>query len=421
MQIEWRNIKDIKPYPRNAKEHTAKQIRKIADSIQNFGFNQPIVVDRNGVIVAGHGRYLAADSLKLTEVPVVAIDITEEKANAYRLADNKLNESEWLMDLVLPELKELPFELVELTGFDTNLVLETKEDDPPDLSHVGEPKTQLGDVYELGGHRLICGDSEKVETYEKLLGNERIRLTFTDPPYGINQDRMFNFSGKSHEAQVASGESRDYIVNDDKSPQEMRQFWKNVLKVIRDFSTDDATMFWWYAHQLVDFNIQALRDSGWHYSQTVVWLKNSFSYSPPKLFHRVYEPCMVGWKEGHSPYQNLTFTSFSELWTLDQKKFQDYLDMWYQKRDPSKKLVHPTQKPVQLAERALKRSSEKGDGVLDAFAGSGSTLIACEQLERRARLIELDPKYCDAIVTRWCKYKDDPSILKNGQQIQWTA
>ena len=126
--------------------------------------------------------------------------------------------------------------------------------------------------------------------------------------------------------------------------------------------------------------MQAWRETGWHFSQIAIWLKNSLIYSPGQLYHRIYEPCMVGWKEGQTHFRNISFPTYSELWTLDAKKFVDYLDIWYQKRDVTNKYIHPTQKPVQLAERALKRSSEKGDLVLDAFGGSGSTLIACEQL-----------------------------------------
>lgn len=165
--------------------------------------------------------------------------------------------------------------------------------------------------------------------------------------------------------------------------------------------------------------MQAFRETKWHFSQIVVWLKNSLIYSPHQRFHRVYEPCIVGWKEGKVSYQNMVFSQFSELWTLEQKKFADYLDMWYQKRDAVNKYIHPTQKPVQLAERAIKRSSEKGDTVLDAFGGSGSTLMACEQLQRSARVIELDPQYVDAIISRWCKYTEITHVIKNGKEILW--
>lgn len=185
MDINERLIENIKPYEKNAKEHPDKQIKKIADSIREFGFNQPIVVDKDGVIIVGHGRYLAAQSLKMEMVPVLELDLTEEQCMAYRLADNKLNESPWDMDIVINELKSMSLQMVDLTGFDSNLLLETKED-KPDLSAIGTPKSKEGDIYDLGRHRLICGDSEKPETYEKLLKSERPRLVFTDPPYSID-------------------------------------------------------------------------------------------------------------------------------------------------------------------------------------------------------------------------------------------
>lgn len=211
------------------------------------------------------------------------------------------------------------------------------------------------------------------------------------------------------------------IFNDDKSPEDALIFYKKVLAQLHNFSIDDCSLYWWFASRITDINIQALRESGWHMSQICLWLKNSIIYSPGQLYHRIYEPCMVGWKQGQTHFRNTAFATFSELWTLDIKTFANQLDVWYQKRDNTSKYIHPTQKPVQLAERALKRSSELGDIVLDAFGGSGSTMISCEQLGRKARLIEIDPKYCDAIVTRWCQYKKDPTVIKNGEEIQWTV
>ena len=169
MQIIEKDISEIKPYPKNAKEHTPTQIKKIAASIQEFGFNQPIVVDKNGIIIVGHGRFEAAKELKLKTVPILTVDIDEERAKAYRLADNKLNESNWTIDLVVEELKTLSLKMVDLTGFDSNLVLETKEVNPPSFGSIGTPRTQLGDVYELGRHKLICGDSTDEATYKKTI------------------------------------------------------------------------------------------------------------------------------------------------------------------------------------------------------------------------------------------------------------
>jgi len=423
MEIKEVALSAITPYTKNAKDHPKKQIEKVAASIREFGFNQPIVVDKDGVIIVGHGRYLAAQALKLDVVPVLEVDLDEERAKAYRLADNKLNESEWDRDIVIEELKSMSLEMIDLTGFDSNLVLETKED-KPDLASVGEPRSQLGDIYELGRHKVICGDSMDENTYKKLLGEEKPRLIFTDPPYSIDYHSV-NKKGKglggySYNSEKFGG-TGGRIFNDDKTPQEALEFYRKVLLQLHKFSTDDATIYWWFATRLTDINMQALREEKWHYSQTVFWLKNSLIFSPGQLFHRIYEPCMVAWKEGKVHFQNRVFSNYSEFWALDKKTFPDYLDVWYSKRDNVNAYIHPTQKPVQLAERAIKRSSDKNDIVIDAFGGSGSTLIACDQLDRSARLIELDPKYVDAIVGRWCKYKDDPTVVKNGKSIQWTV
>ena len=403
MKITEVPIAQLKPYEKNAKKHPASQVKAIARSIEAFGFNVPLVIDAKHRIWSGHGRLEAAKLLNLETLPCVEReDLTDEQLKAYSLADNKLNESDWDMETVMEELKQMSLELIDLTGFDSDLVLETKEDDF-DLANIGEPTAKLGDVYQLGDHRVICGDSEDPATYEKLLKGEKPRLIYTDAPYSINYESGLGFSYQSEKFGGTGGR----IFNDDKSPEEALAFYEKVLKQLHAFSSDDATIYWWFASRLLEINYQALRETDWHISQTIFWLKNSLIFSPGQLYHRIYEPCIVGWKEGETHYQNMTFSNYTELWALDKKSFADYLDVWYQKRDNTAKYIHPTQKPIQLAERALKRSSAKGDAVLDAFGGSGSTLIACEQLKRKARLIELDPKYVDAIVKRWEAYTNE--------------
>jgi DNA modification methylase len=414
MKIEERKIDEIIPYHKNAKKHKDSQVKKIANSIAEFGFNQPIVVDSNNVIIVGHGRYLAAKKLGMPTVPVMELDLPEDQVKSYRLADNKLNESDWDMDLVIEELKGMSLKMIDLSGFNSNLILETKEDDP-DLSTVSAPRSQLGDLYQLGEHKLLCGDSTNLVDYKKLLGDEKARLVFTDPPYSVN---YISQTGKSYDSQKYGG-TGGKIFNDDKTPEEALIFYKEILKQIHDFTTEDMTLYWWFANSLFPTNLQSWEETGFHYSQTVFWLKEHFVFSMGQIYHRIYEPCMVGWKSGKQCYKDGTFSNFSEFWSLGDKKFPDYLDMWYAKRDATSKYIHPTQKPVQLSERALKRSSEKGDIVLDCFGGSGSTLIGCDQMERKARLIELDPKYVDAIVGRWCQYKQDSTVIKNGEEIQW--
>lgn len=252
MKIIERPIEDVKPYAKNAKEHPEKQIKKIADSIKEFGWGQPIVVDKNNVIIVGHGRYIAAQLLGLEKVPVLEMDLDEEHAKAYRLADNKLNESSWDMDLVIEELKSISLEMVDLTGFDSNLILETKEDEP-NLVSIGTPRTELGDVYELGPHRLVCGDSTLEETYMKLLGAERPRLIFTDPPYSIDYHSVdkhprkgkVNSDGYGYESEKFGG-TGGRIFNDDKSPAEALEFYKKILTQIYAFSSCESGEYKYY-------------------------------------------------------------------------------------------------------------------------------------------------------------------------------
>ena len=419
-------IEDVRPYEQNAKEHTNKQLLQLANVVREVGWRQPTMVNQKGIIVVGHGRYLTWK--KHTEShglkPIWVMDdmgrtisggpettpMTDDQERMWRLADNELAKAKYDRDILVTELKLLPMPMVELTGLNPNLLLETVED-KPNLGEIGTARSVVGDIYELGVHRLICGDSTEPETYKKLLGEERARMVFTDPPYAISYET---------ENTTKFGGTAGKLINDDKTPAEALEFYRKVSRQLHTFSANDATLYWWYANRLTDVNMQALRETGWHFSQIVMWLKNGLIFSPNQLFHRIYEPCMVLWKEnGGGHYQDLTFSNYTELWNLDKKDFAEHLDMWYQKRDKTNTYIHPTQKPVQLAERAIKRSSAKGDIILDAFGGSGSTMIACDQLDRQARLIELDPRYVDAIVGRWCQYSETTKVVKNGEEIIW--
>jgi len=390
MKITLIPIEDLKPYGKNAKKHPKGQIEAIARSIKEFGFNQPVVVDKNNSVIVGHGRMLAAIQLKMYDVPAIkATDLTDAQIKAYRLADNKLNESDWDMDLVIEELKELKLEGLDITitGFDDDLTIETKEDDDALGEAMGtiEPIVKVGDLWRLGDHLLYCGDATEKKSYDRLLGKDRARMIFTDPPYGIKY-------------QDSDGEG---IMNDDKKDAALVKFFQDALKQIHAYSANDATLYWWYSERFTAENLEAWGGAGWKWSQTVHWLKNGPTWAPSLLYQRLSEPCMVGWKKDKKHYQDLAFSKFTELWDLPKARFAQHLDWWYEKRDDPKTYIHPTQKPVQLSERAIKRSSEKGDIVLDVFCGSGSSLIACEQLGRKGRAMELDPKFCDRIIKRW--------------------
>ncbi len=361
------------------------------------------MVDNNKVIIVGHGRYEAAKYLDLPEVPCIIVDLSEEDAKAYRLADNKLNESDWDMELVIEELRGLDTSKVEITGFDTDLLIQIKEDDfnvDEEYEKIKEPDAKEGDVYELGGHRLMCGDSTKRSDVEKLMNGKLARLIFTDPPYNVD----YKSPGGLDYSSTKFGGTGGKIFNDDKTDEECLEFYTDVLENLYKFTTDDVTLYWWFANKNNHINRKAFENADWHMSQIIIWLKNSMVFSRGQDYHRQYEPCMVGWKNKKSHYKNKKINNLKDVFNLDFENFNEMLDVWYEKRDVTQKYVHPTQKPLRLAERALKKNSEKDDVVVDLFGGSGSTLIACEQLGRACYSMELDPKYVDVIIKRYESY-----------------
>jgi site-specific DNA-methyltransferase (adenine-specific) len=393
-------IEEIKPYPKNAKKHPQKQIRQIADSIKEFGFNQPLVLDKKKVIIVGHGRFEAAKTLKLKTVPCIIVNLPPKKAKAYRLADNKLNESDWEMELVIEELKELDEEILELTGFDKDLIAEIEEDEfdaEEEYKKIKKPKAKLGDIYKLGEHRLMCGDSAKAEDVEKLMGGKKGRMIFTDPPYNVDYKSP---GGLDYDSKKYGG-SGGKIFNDKKTDKECLEFYTDILKNLFDYTTDDVTIYWWFANKNNWINREAFELGGWHMSQIIIWLKNSMVFSRGQDYHRQYEPCMVGWKKKKSHFKNKKINNLKDVFHLDYDDFSELMDVWYERRDVTQNYLHPTQKPLRLPERALKKNSERGDIVIDLFGGSGSTLMACEQMERKCYSMELDPKYVDVIIKRW--------------------
>jgi site-specific DNA-methyltransferase (adenine-specific) len=396
-------IEEIKPYPRNAKKHPQKQIKQIADSIKEFGFNQPIVLDKKKVIIVGHGRFEAAKLLKLKAVPCITVNLPPQKARAYRLADNKLNESDWEMELVIEELKELDESILELTGFDKDLIAEIEEDEfdaEEEYKKIKKPNAKLGDIYVLGEHRLMCGDSAKAEDVEKLMDGKPGRMVFTDPPYNVD----YKSPGGLDYSSTKFGGSGGKIFNDKKTDKECLEFYTDILKNLFNHTTDDVTIYWWFANKNNWINRQAFDMAGWHMSQIIIWLKNSMVFSRGQDYHRQYEPCMVGWKNKKSHFKNKKINNLKDVFHLDFDDFSELMDVWYEKRDVTQNYVHPTQKPLRLPERALKKNSERGDIVIDLFGGSGSTLLACDQLKRKAFCMELDPKYVDVIIKRWEDY-----------------
>ena len=382
-QIVMLNPSELKPYEKNPRKN-AKAIDKVAASIREFGFKQPIVVDANRVVIVGHTRLEAAKRLKLTEVPVIiADDLTEAQAKAYRLADNKTNEfSEWDEDLLNLELGDITDIDMKEFGFDIKNPLDDKEAEEVDVPDAPEkPITKLGVLYKLGRHRLICGDSTKPETMQALLGGQKADLYLTDPPYGINlEDCARNkCRGKSNKNRANSE-----IKNDEITGQSLQKFLSDAFNSAKSVLKLGASFYCWFAHSTSVEFYTAVKEAGFKICSQLQWVKNSFTISWQDYNHQA-EPCLYGWLEGakHNWYNG---RGESTVLKFDR---------------PMKSDLHPTMKPVKLFDYLMKNSSKEGDIVLDSFGGSGTTIIAAEQNGRCGYCSELSEIYCDVIVQRY--------------------
>ncbi|MBN67486.1 MAG: DNA methylase N-4, partial [Rickettsiales bacterium] len=379
-------------------------IAKVAASIKEYGFRQPIVVDEDMVIIAGHTRLQAAQQLGLTKVPVhTATGLTATQVKAYRLADNRTaQEAEWddeLLGLELGELAEQGFDL-DLTGFDGDelekLLAEidvgglTDDDDVPEAPET--PVSKPGDVWVLGNHRLICGDSTDAAVLDTLLDGQLVDMVFTDPPYNVN----YGDTAKDKIRAKGGAKAGRKIMNDNLG-NEFEAFLTdacaNMLRVTK------GALYICMSSSELDTLQSAFRSSGGKWSTFIIWAKNTFTLGRSD-YQRQYEPILYGWKEGNDHY-----------WC----GARDQGDVWFFNK-PQKNDLHPTMKPVELVCQAVKNSSKSKDIVLDSFGGSGSTLIACEKLGRYARLIELDPAYCDVIVKRWEEFTGKSAVLAGEEK-----
>lgn len=366
-------IGEIKPYPKNAKKHPEKQVKLIAESIKRFGFDSPIIVDKNNEVIAGHGRYEAAKLLGLKEVPTIQKEaLTEEEVRAYRLADNKIAESEWDMGLAIEELRGLSPEMFALTGFDKDLLIEpdAKDDQIPDNAPT---RAKLGDIWALGRHRVMCGDSTDEGGVKRLMGESKADMFLTDPPYNVA------YTGKTKAALT--------IQNDQMNSENFLQFLTKAFVAADLVMKKGATFYVWHADmQSSGFN-KATENVGWHWAQKLIWVKNSMVMGRQD-YHWQHEPCLYGWKEGASHLWNSDRTQTTVL-NFDR---------------PSRNEKHPTMKPVNLLSYQITNNTKGEDVVLDLFLGSGSTLIACEKTGRICYGMELDLKYVDVIIKRWEDY-----------------
>jgi DNA modification methylase len=395
--VEWRDPSSLIPYINNAKTHPPEQIAKIAASIVEFGFDQPIVVDGQGIVIKGHGRLAASLQLGLKRVPVVVrTDLTPSQIKASRLADNKTAESPWdeeLLRLELGMLREQDYDL-GLTGFADDeieaLLVDpdgestglTDEDAVPEAQETAV--TVPGDVWLLGDHRLVCGDSTQMEAVEEVLAEGLADMVFTDPPYNVNYGATMKDKLRGKNRAIRNDNLGDGFE------QFLRDACANILAV-----TKGAVYICMSSSELHTLH-KAFTEAGGHWSTFLIWAKNTFTMGRSD-YQRQYEPILYGWKEGSDHY-----------WC----GARDQGDVWFVKK-PVANDLHPTMKPVELVERAIRNSSKSRDTVLDPFAGSGSTLIACEKTGRQARLIELEPKYCDVIIRRFQEFAGKLATLES--------
>ncbi len=394
-QIEMWPVARLLPYERNARTHSDEQVAQIAASIQRFGFTNPVLAASDGGVIAGHGRLMAARQLGLAEVPVVLLDhLSEEERRAYVLADNQLAlNAGWDQDLLraeLGELSELGFDL-SLIGFSdeelAELLPEVEELPPKDADEDATPEppddpvSKPGDVWLLGKHRVMCGDSTSIEAVEQLMAGERADLLLTDPPYNVA------YEGKTAEALT--------IQNDSMGDEEFRQFLRDVYSAADAVMKPGAVFYIWHADS-EGYNFRgAARDVGWQVRQCLIWNKNSLVMGRQD-YHWKHEPCLYGWKEGAGHFWG---SDRSQTTVLDFNR-------------PSRNGEHPTMKPVELFQYQLENSSKRGGIVLDLFGGSGTTAIAAEKAGRTARLMELDPRYVDVIVKRWQDFTGKKAVLE---------
>ncbi len=417
MEIVNVKIKELKSASYNPRQMTEKQAQDLTESIKKFGMVDPIIVNshpgRENVIVGGHQRLKIADILGFVEVPVYYVNLDEKSEQELNLRLNR-NVGQWdwemLANFEKEMLLEVGFESQELDkGFGLNEVEEDNFDAQAEHDKIIEPQTKLGDLYQLGEHRLLCGDSTKLEDFDKLMAGQKAHLIFTDPPYNIDYKSA---AGNSYsDGKYGDGNK---IFNDNKSDEDCLQFYIDILKNLYLHSTDDCCIYWWLAFNVNGFiNLLAFKESGWKMSQQLTWVKESMVFSRGQDYHRMGEPCFFGWKKNKSHFSNKKIADYKDVFNLDHDSFQELPDIWFENRDKTSEYVHPTQKPARRAERALKKSSVAGDVVLEAFGGSGSTLIACEQLGRKCFAVELDPKYCDVIIKRWEIFTGNKAVKIN--------
>jgi DNA modification methylase len=394
MEIINKPIDLLIPYAKNARVHDDAQIAQLAGSIKEFGFNNPILIDKDNGIIAGHGRIMAARKLGLTEVPTILLDhLNETQRKAYILADNRIAiNSTWdneMLSLELSDIKDdvslamLGFSVDELDALLNPTQLTdglTDEDAVPDLTE--EPKTKLGDIYQLGNHRLMCGDSTSIDAVDRLMDGQKADMIFTDPPYGMSYGGG-RAQGENVKFKNRSGgiKAHGMILGDDKTGDDLIQLIRDALLSAVTTTKEGSSAYVCFPWRTYTEFEAAMLECGLKASACIVWDKKSIGLG----------------QSNYRPQHEFIFYCKGGAWYGDKAQS----DVWYMSRGATGQYVHPTQKPVELIEKAINNSSKAGDIIIDCFGGSGSTMIAAEKLGRHSRLMELDPKYCDVIIKRW--------------------
>ena len=370
------------------KKHPKEQVEETANSIKRFGWKQPLVIDKDGVIVVGHCRFLAAKKLGKKVAPcILADDLTDEEVKAYRLVDNKTNESDWdldLLDLELRELDALDFDM-DRFGFDLSFGDDPQAteavDDGYDPGQDVEPKTKPGEIYQLGDHRLIVGDATNPDTIKNLMGGAVADMLLTDPPYNVDYQ----------------GGTGMKIQNDNMSDGDFLRFLGRLFRVADGVLKPGGAFYIWHADS-EGYNFRkACFDTGWKVRQCLIWKKNSLVLGRQD-YQWIHEPCIYGWKDGAA-----------HTWEGDRKQTTV---LCFDR--PARSDLHPTMKPVPLFAYQIQNSSRPGEVVLDVCGGSGTSVIACEQMGRRCHTCEIDPRYADKIIDRWESYTGKKAVVCNG-------
>jgi site-specific DNA-methyltransferase (adenine-specific) len=409
------DITSIKPYEKNAKIHDKKQIALLAKVIKEVGWRQNVEVNQQGVIVAGHGRWLVWQEHKKDLPPIWIVDdkgntihgehatseLTPEQEKMWRIADNQINAMTGLdMKLAIEDMKELSIEMAELTGLDMDLLLEPDEMDDEVPEVPTEPQSKLGDIYVLGNHRVLCGDSTKLEDVEMLMDGKKADMFLSDPPYNVayNDDSAENLKARRRRQDTLT------VMNDKMDNDTFRQFLKDAFMCADVVLKPGGVFYIWHADG-EGYNFRgACQDIGWVVRQCIIWNKQVMVMGRQD-YHWKHEPCLYGWKDGAG-----------HLWATDRKQ-TTVLNF----DRPSKSLNHPTMKPVELIAYQLCNNTKGEDIILDLFLGSGTAVIASEKTGRICYGMELDPNYVDVIVERYCQFTGNKNIIKNGKEITWEA